>query len=98
MSMTLPNPAWLAQQYNALVSVPDVPAIFKCWNEKSAQARGHASHQLDVRYGRGAKQTLDWFNSGSRNAPVLVFIHGGFWRGSDKAAHSFIAPSRLGAA
>jgi arylformamidase len=26
-------------------------------------------------------------------APVLVFLHGGYWRGLDKADHSFVAPA-----
>jgi arylformamidase len=33
------------------------------------------------------------FPSPRANAPVLVFIHGGYWRTLDKADHSFIAPS-----
>ncbi len=48
----------------------------------------------------GPVQTLDVFpaaaSAGSsaqgRGAPVLVFIHGGYWRALDKADHSFIAP------
>jgi acetyl esterase/lipase len=26
-------------------------------------------------------------------APVLVFIHGGYWRALDKSDHSFVAPA-----
>jgi arylformamidase len=29
----------------------------------------------------------------TKGAPVLVFIHGGYWRSLDKADHSFIAPA-----
>lgn len=29
ISMMLPDPTWLDQQYNALVAVPDARAIFK---------------------------------------------------------------------
>ena len=29
----------------------------------------------------------------SANSPVLVFLHGGYWRALDKSDHSFVAPS-----
>jgi len=49
----------------------------------------------DVAYGRGLNETLDIFPSDTANdkAPVVVFIHGGFWRALDKSDHSFIAPT-----
>ncbi len=90
-----PDPAWLDQQYNALAANPDAPSIFARWAAASAEARAKAGHQADRRYGPGARQTMDWFDGGRADAPVLVFIHGGFWRGSDKSFHSFIAPAFL---
>jgi arylformamidase len=50
--------------------------------------------QLDLRYGPGEGETLDVFPAApaATAAPVLVFIHGGWWRSLDKADHSFIAP------
>ena len=41
---------------------------------------------LDVRYGPGEKETLDIFPAGAPNAPVHLFIHGGYWRAMDKSA------------
>jgi arylformamidase len=54
---------------------------------------------LDLAYGSGPNETLDVFPGAAKGAPVLVFIHGGYWRSLDKADHSFIAPAmtRLGA-
>ncbi|MCJ7800501.1 MAG: alpha/beta hydrolase, partial [Polaromonas sp.] len=46
-----------------------------------------------------ALQTLDVFPASASGrspadaAPVLVFIHGGYWRSLDKADHSFLAPA-----
>ena len=65
----------------------------------SAETRARLDCVLDVRYGPGAKETLDIFpapNSGSgpgagRGAPVHLFIHGGYWRAMDKSDYSFIA-------
>ena len=88
------DPTWLDAQYNNRARVPDHAAVMARWAQASALARsGAASAQLDVRYGDGAGETLDIFPAANPNAPVLVFIHGGYWRGLDKADHSFVAPS-----
>jgi arylformamidase len=44
-------------------------------------------------YGPHPRETLDVFTSPRANAPVLVFIHGGWWRSLDKRDHSFLAPA-----
>ncbi len=92
------DPTWLDAQYNNRARVPDHAAVMARWAQASALARsGAAAAQLDVRYGDGAGETLDIFPARQPNAaalaPVLVFIHGGYWRALDKADHSFIAPS-----
>ena len=96
------DPTWLDAQYNNRARVPDHAAVLARWAQASALARsGAAGAQLDVRYGDslvggmpdGANETLDIFPAAQPNAPVLVFIHGGYWRGLDKADHSFIAPA-----
>ena len=61
----------------------------------SAETRARLDCVLDVRYGPGAKETLDIFpaaDSGTGpGAPVHLFIHGGYWRAMDKSDYSFIA-------
>ena len=54
----------------------------------------------DERYGEEPKATLDLFPARTPAAPILVFIHGGYWRRMDKAEHSFVAdvPVTAGAA
>lgn len=44
-------------------------------------------------YGEGPNETLDVFPAAQPDAPVLVFIHGGWWRSLDKRDHSFVAPA-----
>ena len=88
------DPTWLDAQYNNRARVPDHAAVMARWAQASALARsGAATAQLDLRYGEGVGETLDIFPAARPNAPVLVFIHGGYWRGLDKADHSFVAPS-----
>jgi arylformamidase len=46
--------------------------------------------RLDVPYGDTPLQRLDIFPTARKEAPIHVYIHGGFWRALDKAAYSHI--------
>ncbi len=89
------DPAWLEAQYNNRARVPDHGDVFSRWAAASALARQSSPCVLDLPYGAGAGETLDVFPApaAAQPAPVLVFIHGGYWRSLDKADHSFIAPA-----
>lgn len=93
--MTRPTPAWLDAQYNNRARIPEHAAIFARWAAASALARERSPCHLDVPYGEGPGETLDVFPCVREDgpAPVLVFIHGGWWRSLDKRDHSFIAPA-----
>ncbi|MFM6985568.1 MAG: alpha/beta hydrolase [Hydrogenophaga sp.] len=90
------DPVWLNAQYNNRALVPGHVQVFERWAQASVAARGQLPGLLDVAYGHGAGETLDLFPAasapGAPLAPVLVFIHGGYWRSLDKADHSFVAP------
>lgn len=87
------DPAWLEQQYNARAAVPDAAAHIGKWAAASAHTRAQAPCVLDLPYGDGAGETLDVFPTTAANAPVFVFLHGGYWRALDKSDASFVAPS-----
>jgi arylformamidase len=93
--MTQRDGAWYDRMYNNRALVPEHAAHFAHWRDASAQVR--ATHRCfqDVAYGRGLNESLDIFPSDTAGdkAPVVVFIHGGYWRSLDKADHSFIAPT-----
>jgi arylformamidase len=91
--MSLTDPAWLDVQYNNRARIPEHPQIFARWAESSKLARERLKGTLDIRYGEQAGETLDVFPAAQAGAPVLVFIHGGYWRSLDKADHSFLAPA-----
>lgn len=90
-----PDPAWLDSQYNNRALVPDHAIHFSRWQAWSADARRAPGVLTDVAYGHGPGETLDLFlpprRAGAGLAPVMVFIHGGYWRSLDKADHSFVA-------
>ena len=91
------DPAWLEAQYNNRVRVPEHAQHFARWAEASRLVRGKSAGHIDLAYGSGAGETLDIFpatrTSSVAAAPVLVFIHGGYWRSLDKGDFSFIAPA-----
>ena len=89
--MTHQDPAWLDSMYNNRALVPDYASYFEKWQHASAAARLKQPCVLDVAYGATAEEKLDVFPAARKNAPVLVFIHGGYWRSLDKSDHSFIA-------
>ncbi len=84
--------AWYDSMYNNRALVPDHAAHFAQWAQTSADARASLQCNLDIAYGEGPNETLDIFPAKQKNAPVVVFIHGGYWRSLDKADHSFVAP------
>lgn len=91
--MPLDDPAWLDAQYNNRERVPQTAQILARWAESSKLARERLQGKLDIRYGDQPGEALDVFPAAHAGAPVLVFIHGGYWRALDKADQSFIAPA-----
>ncbi|MDI1272643.1 alpha/beta hydrolase [Polaromonas sp.] len=94
--MTRPDPAWLDRMYNNRALVPEHAAHFNRWAQTSAQARSSQPCTLDLAYGTSPGEKLDVFPSARATpggAPVLVFVHGGYWRSLDKSEHSFVAPA-----
>ena len=85
--------AWYDAQYDNRARVADHPAILQRWAEASALARQGLRGEIDLAYGPTEAERLDVFRAEQPDAPVLVFIHGGWWRALDKADHSFIAPA-----
>lgn len=83
------------QEYNPRHAVPDFERHFQravALSEKTRAARVAAGRAaLDVRYGAGQLATLDVFPAEPKNAPIHVFLHGGYWRGRDKSDYSYIA-------
>jgi arylformamidase len=67
-------------EYDVDRSVPDFSVYARHYTEESRLARHRLRGELDVPYGPTRDETLDIFPAADRNAPVFVFIHGGYWR------------------
>jgi arylformamidase len=70
--------------FNPQVATPDHAR----WSEERRQAslkvRQTLRSQLDVPYGNSPRQVMDIFPAERRGAPVLLYFHGGYWRGGSK--------------
>lgn len=93
---------WLQVQYDNRARVPDAAQTLVRWAADSALLRqqllGVGRAQLDLAYGDGPDDRVDAFTPAplpdddeAVGAPVLVFIHGGWWRSLGKADFSIVA-------
>jgi arylformamidase len=96
---------FLEREYNPRATIPEFAALFAQWKvrgaqARAAQARGVQPARLDLAYGSAPAETLDYFPAEARAgeaSPLLVFIHGGYWRALDKADFSWVAPGYVAA-
>lgn len=85
------------KEYNNRARVPEHPQIFGAWERDAAAYREQALAQkraeLGLRYGESARQTMDLFFAQPDvvDAPLAVFIHGGWWRSLQPASFSHLA-------
>jgi arylformamidase len=87
MSMEFPN----EPGYNLKARHPERTELYADYAERSEALRRGGNWE-SLRYAAPARCELDWFPAGQpKGAPLLVFIHGGYWRGGDKRGFSFLA-------
>lgn len=84
--------AFYEREYNARLAIPEHPQIFASWAERGAVTRRMRACLIDLPYGDTPPERLDLFPSRQDGTPLLVFIHGGYWRSLDKSDFSWLAP------
>ena len=94
--------AALDRQYNLRQRHPDHEAFFAVYARDSEAARALLPHHRDLAYGPHPRQRIDVFpaarSSGATvGAPLLAFLHGGYWQSMDKDRFSFLAPGFVSA-
>jgi arylformamidase len=83
--------AALDAAYNNRAHVPHFMQIVERYQGLSETARTTLTPRLDLAYGRDARQKLDFFPAAKKDAPLFVFIHGGYWQSLDNKPFSFMA-------
>lgn len=80
-------------QFNPRRAVPDFERHVAVWVERSAQARALIPGEYDLRYGPGPLMTYDLHRPAGAiaGAPLVVLVHGGYWRALDKDTMTFCA-------
>ncbi len=85
------DPKFFEREYNARASIRDHAQIFARWTEQGAAARRLRACEPDLKYGSLNEERLDLFHAHRADAPLLVYIHGGYWRSLDKSDFSWVA-------
>lgn len=80
--------------YDNSRAVADSARLVEDWQTRSAECRARYPAHLDLAYGKGVGQRIDYFSAG-RGGPVLVFIHGGYWQMRAREDFSFVAEGAL---
>jgi arylformamidase len=83
----------LEYQYNPRESVPEFPKLAKRRAEESRKARSTLKSWLNVPYGTSPREMLDIYTADRPAGPVLVYIHGGYWRTGSKDDNCNFAPA-----
>ena len=64
-------------------------------NAASAAFRAEHAGHLDLPYGSGERQKWDIYPAADAGAPVLVFIHGGYWQRNSRELFAIMAAGAL---
>ena len=76
----------LNQQLNLRERTPEHVEHFARWAEEGRRVRAEfPGARLDLSYGSAPLETLDYFPAATPGAPLIVFVHGGYWQSLDKA-------------
>jgi arylformamidase len=78
-------------EYNNRIRIAEFGAIVARWAAESAMHRRAAPAALDQPYGPGERQRYDLFHAGAPAAPLVVFIHGGYWQLGSGPDTAFVA-------
>jgi arylformamidase len=79
------------QHFMPRIAVPDHETWLAEDFAATAAMRDRLAHRRNERYGPGPLQLVDLFPAKRPGAPILAFIHGGYWRALSKDHYGFIA-------
>lgn len=87
MSLSLAAP----DGYDIRARHPDRETFRQEYRSRSREIFGARLCRRDLRYGEARRETLDYFRVACACAPLVGFVHGGFWHANDKTDFAFVA-------
>lgn len=78
-------------EYNNRRRVPEHVEINERWALLAAAYRLAGDGRMDRPYGTRERQRYDIFHAADEDAPLLAYIHGGYWQRGDRKDFSFVA-------
>lgn len=78
-------------EYNNRKRVPEYAEIAERWSLLSSAYRLAGNTELNQPYGSRERQRYDLFHAAAEAAPLVVYIHGGYWQRGDRKDYSFVA-------
>lgn len=78
-------------EYNNRQRVPEHVEINERWSLLAAAYRLAGDTRMNQPYGKRERQRYDLFRAAEEDAPVVAYIHGGYWQRGDRKEYSFVA-------
>ena len=87
--------AQLDAAYNNSAAVKNSGEKLADWQRRSDIVRARQTELLDLKYGPQPRNRIDVFRCGRQRAPLLVYIHGGYWQRNAKEFYACLAEGPL---
>ncbi len=87
----------LDRAYDNTSAVRESADYLASWLRRSRALKVRQPELIDLVYGPRERNRIDIFRSGTTNAPLVVFIHGGYWQRNSKDIFSCMAEGPLSA-
>jgi len=81
--------------YNNTQAIPDFPGTMVRFQALSEACYEATTCRRDIAYGARPRERFDWLSCGRKDAPVFIFIHGGYWQNCTKEDFAFVANGPL---
>src|SRR5215217_8176700 len=86
--------AALDAAYNNSAAVANSTALMADMRARSDRLRAEMPRYIDLKYGSGMRNRIDYFPA-SAPGPLVLFIHGGYWQMRAKEDFSVLARGPL---
>lgn len=80
-------------EYDVERAVIDFPKYIELFQSKSAKTRAEIPVYDNLQYGQTLMERLNIFPSEQPNSPVIIFIHGGYWKAGVGDDYDFVTTS-----